>query len=241
MTDNLTGRRILVTGASSGIGRATARAIAGAGGRVALLARRTDRLERLGQELDGVAVTADLADPDATRLAVDHAAGGLGGLDGLVNAAGVLRGGTLANTDPSDWRTLFDVNVLGLLHATQSAIPYLTVCDHSDVINVSSMSGRRLASPDMAAYAASKAAVHMLSEGARRELQPDGVRVSTIAPGFVATELFGERKTPLSSRLGARADEVGLSPEDVATAIVQILAAPPHVVHAEVALLNVEQ
>ncbi len=241
MDEQVRGRRILVTGASSGIGAATARAIAAGGGHVAVLARRTERLEALAAELDGVPVTADVADPAATRLAVDRAADRLGGLDGLVNAAGVLRGGPLASTDPADWRVLFDVNVLGVLHATQAAIPYLTAADHSDVVNVSSMSGRRLGSTEMAAYAASKAAVHMLSEGMRRELQPDGVRVSVLAPGFVSSELFGDRETDLAKRLGERADEVGLSTDDVATAIVQVLAAPPHVVHAEVALLNAAQ
>lgn len=241
MAMQLSGRRILVTGASSGIGQATARAIAAAGGHVAVLARRTDRLESLAGEIDGVAVPADVTDPEATRDAVDRAAEGLGGLDGLINAAGVLRGGPLATTDPADWRLLFEVNVLGVLHATQAAIPHLAAVDHSDVVNVSSMSGRRLGSTEMAAYAASKSAVHMLSEGMRREFAPDGVRVSVVAPGFVRTELFGDRDTDLAQRLGARADEVGLSTDDVATAIVQVLAAPPHVVHAEVALLNVEQ
>lgn len=241
MDTTLSDRRILVTGASSGIGEATARAIVAAGGQVALLARRTDRLDVLAEELDGIAVTADVADPEVTRGGINRAAGELGGLDGLINAAGVLRGGPLATTDPVEWRQLFEVNVLGVLHATQASIPHLTAADHSDVVNVSSMSGRRLGSTEMAAYAASKAAVHMLSEGMRRELQPDGVRVSVVAPGFVRTELFGERDTDLEQRLGERADAVGLSTDDVATAIVQLLAAPPHVVHAEVALLNADQ
>lgn len=241
MATQLSGRRVLVTGASSGIGQATARAIVAAGGQVALLARRTDRLEALAADIDGVPVTADVADPEVTRGGINRAADELGGLDGLINAAGVLRGGPLAATDPVDWRQLFEVNVLGVLHATQASIPHLTAADHSDVVNVSSMSGRRLGSTEMAAYAASKAAVHMLSEGMRRELQPDGVRVSVVAPGFVSSDLFGDRETDLAKRLGERADEVGLSTDDVATAIVQVLAAPPHVVHAEVALLNADQ
>ena len=241
MDSRLRGRRIVVTGASSGIGEATARALTAAGGQVAVLARRTDRLEALAAEIDGVAVTADVADPEATRTALDEAADRLDGLDGLINAAGVLRGGPLATTDPADWRLLFEVNVLGVLHATQAAVPHLAAAEHSDVVNVSSMSGRRLGSTEMAAYAASKAAVHMLSEGMRRELQSDGVRVSVLAPGFVTTELFGDRDSDLAERMGQRADEVGLSTDEVAAAIVQVLAAPPHLVHAEVALLNIDQ
>ena len=241
MAPQLEDRRILVTGASAGIGAAIARAITAAGGRVGLLARRRAALEELAAELDAVAVPADVTDPLATRLAVDRAAEELGGLDGLINAAGVLRGGPIATTDPQAWRELFDVNVLGLLHATQATVGHLVAEAYSDVVNVSSMSGRRLASTDMAAYAASKAAVDMLSEGARRELAADGVRVSLVAPGFVRTDLFGDRSDPLTRRLGDRADEVGLDPEQVAASVVHVLASPPGVVHPEVAILSVEQ
>jgi NADP-dependent 3-hydroxy acid dehydrogenase YdfG len=100
VSGELTGRRILVTGASSGLGAATARAVAGAGARVGLLARRADRLAALAEELDGVAVPADVTDPAATTAAVDRAAEVLGGLDGLVAAAGVVRPGDIASTDP---------------------------------------------------------------------------------------------------------------------------------------------
>jgi NADP-dependent 3-hydroxy acid dehydrogenase YdfG len=169
----LEGRRVLVTGASSGIGEATARAIAAAGGRVALLARRADQLEELAEELDGVAVPADVTDPQATRAAIERSAEQLDGLDGLVNAAGLAEPGTVVDGDPASWRRMFDVNVLGLLHATQAAVPHLRAAGRGDVVNLSSMSGRRVGSVEMAIYAASKAAVHTISEGMRRELQPD--------------------------------------------------------------------
>ena len=237
--ERLRGRRILVTGASSGIGAAAARAIHAAGGRVALLARRQDRLEELASELDGVAVPADVVDPDAARQAVDDAAEGLGGLDGVVNAAGVLRPGLIADTDPADWQAMFDVNVRGLLHVSQAAIGHLRYAGGGDVINISSMSGRRLGSTGMAVYAASKAAVHMVSEGLRRELAPDRIRVAVLAPGVVATHLFGDDDT--SRRVRARAEEAGLRAADVAAAVVDILAAPPHVVHVEVAVLSIDQ
>lgn len=245
MTSNLDDRRILVTGATSGIGQAVARSIAEHGGRVALLARREEPLRDLASELGGVAVPADVTDVDAARAAVDAAADGLGGLDGVVNAAGVLRGGSFAETDPADWKVLFDVNVLGLLHVTQAAIPHVTaaagVAGVADVVNVSSMSGRRLGTNEMAAYAASKAAVHMLTEGLRRELQPQGVRVSVLAPGFVRTGLFDAGAGYFGARMRERAEDVGLEVAEVAAAVVYLLAAPAGVVHPELAILSRDQ
>ena len=237
----LAGRRLLVTGASFGIGQATARAAAEAGARVALLARSEDQLRTLADQLGGVAVPADIVDAGAARAAVDAAAEALGGLDGLVNAAGVARPGPIATTSPSDWQLTFDVNVRGLLHVTQAALPHLAAAERADVVNVSSMSGRRVGSPEMAVYAASKAAVHALSEGLRREVADDGVRVSVIAPGFVHTGIFDDQGSEAAERLGRKGQEVGLDPRQVADRIVEVLAAPPEVVHVEVAMTSADQ
>ena len=234
-------RRILVTGASSGIGEATARALAAEGARVAVLARRGEVLETLADDLDGVAVAVDVTDARATRTAVDTAAEGLGGLDGLVNAAGLVRPGRVATTDPSDWRTMLEVNVLGLLHATQAAVGHLRAAGRGDVVNVSSMSGRRLQTPEMGVYGATKAAVHTLSEGLRRELTPDRIRVSVIAPGLVDTPIFEGLEDPVATRLRDAAPRAGLSAQEVAEAIVEVVAAPEHLMHVEVALLSLDQ
>lgn len=237
----LADRRILVTGASSGIGLATARAARAAGARVALLARRAEVLAGLAAELDAVAVPADVTDPQATREAVDHAADKLGGLDAVVNAAGVLRPGLVAETDPADWRIMMEVNLLGVLQVTHAAIPHLRASSAArDIVTVSSMSGRRLGSPGMGVYAASKAAVHMACEGLRRELGPEGIRVSVIAPGFVDTPIFQGDSAEVD-RLRRAAREVGLPAEDVAAGIVHVLGAPAHLMHAEVAMLSVAQ
>jgi NADP-dependent 3-hydroxy acid dehydrogenase YdfG len=241
VSGELTGRRILVTGASSGLGAATARAVAGAGARVGLLARRADRLAALAEELGGAAVPADVTDPAATTAAADRAAEVLGGIDGLVAAAGVVRPGDIASTDPTDWRTMVEVNVLGVLHAARAVVPHLRAAGRGDVVTVSSMSGRRLASREMGVYAATKSAVHVVTEALRRELQPDGVRVAVIAPGLVDTPLFAGLDDATSERLRERAPDVGLTAETVADAIVRILAAPPDVVHVEVALLGLRQ
>jgi NADP-dependent 3-hydroxy acid dehydrogenase YdfG len=237
----LEGRRVLVTGASSGIGAAVARAAADAGARVALLARRTEVLTDLAAELDGVALTADVTDLGAVTEAVDRAADELGGLDAVVTAAGLVRPGGIRDADPEDWRTMLEVNVLGTLHAVRAAVPYLERADHADVVTLSSMTGRRLATAELGVYAATKAGVHALSEGLRRELAGDGIRVTVVAPGLVDTPIFAGQDHPVAERLGEAAPTKGLAPEDVADRIVAVLAAPPHVVHVEVALLSIDQ
>lgn len=238
---SMDGRRVLVTGASSGIGAAVARAVADAGGHVALLARRADRLTDLAAELDGVALPADVTDLAAVVDATERAAEELGGLDGVVTAAGLARPGGVRDADPGDWRAMFEVNVLGTLHAVRAALPHLTAADHADVVTISSMSGRRLGSPELGVYAASKAAVHMLTEGLRRELAPDGVRTTVVAPGFVDTPLFEGQEHPTAARLGEATATQGLPASDVADRIVEVLAAPPHVVTVELALLSIDQ
>lgn len=237
----LTGRRVLVTGASSGIGLATARSVSAAGGRVGLLARRADHLDRIAGEVDGVAVPADVTDVDAVRAAVQDAAEALGGLDGVVNAAGLALPSLIADADPTDWRVMVDVNVLGLLHVTQAVIPHLRRAGRGDIVNLSSMSGRRIATTDTAVYAATKHAVHAVSEGLRRELHDDGIRVSILAPGFVATPIFEDVPGAAAAALHHRATNQGLDPSAVADAIVRVLEAPPDVAHVEIALLSLAQ
>lgn len=238
----LQGRRVLVTGASSGIGRAIAVACTEAGAAVAGIARRTDRLEAL-REAHGIhPVTADLADPAGAAGAVGAAAEALGGIDVLVNAAGVARPGLIADADPDDWRTMLEVNVLGLLSVTQAAIPHLrTAGEGASIVNVSSMSGRRVPSPASGTYAATKFAVHAIGESLRQELQPHGIRVTTVSPGFVATGLFDGQTSPVAERFRRLADGVGMDPAEVAAAVLHALAAPPSVTTVEIALVPTRQ
>ncbi len=239
----LEGRRVLVTGASSGIGEATARAIVAAGGKVALLARSAETLDRLASELVGaVSVPADVTDPDATRAAVDAAAEQLGGLDGVVNSAGLALPGSIVEGDPSDWQAMFDVNVLGLLHATRAAVPHLRRAGRGDVVNISSMSGRRRASVALTVYSGTKFAVHVISDGMREELRPDGIRVTVIAPGFVVTPIFDD--VPDEGMRGRYQDAMhasGLPVDVVAANIVHALAQPPEVDLVEIAMLSTRQ
>lgn len=246
------GRRVLVTGASSGIGEATARALAGAGARVALVARRADRLDALAAELPGaVAVPADLTDDDAAAAAVDTAADRLGGLDALVNAAGVFDAGPVtsfpddpgdapAPTTPDQWRRMFELNVVALLVLTRAAAPHLLGGANPVVVNVSSMSGRRVPTAAGAVYAATKHAVHAVSDGLRMELAPRGVRVATVAPGFTDTAILDAWPDgPLRDRFTERLATVGLDPAVVADAVLHVLCSPAQVV--EYALTSVRQ
>src|SRR5688500_5250913 len=143
---SLDGRRVLITGASSGIGEATARAIVAEGGAVALGARRKHRLDRLVAELDGagtaVAIEADIGDESQASALVGDAAGQLDGLDGLVNNAGVMLLGLIQGAKTDEWRRMVDVNVLGLLYCTHAALPIMRDGGGGDVVNVSSVAGR---------------------------------------------------------------------------------------------------
>lgn len=238
----LGGRRVLVTGASSGIGEATARACARAGAVVACLARRTERIEALAEEIGGMAVTADVADEGRARAGVEEAAERLGGLDAVVNNAGVMRLGGVAEGRAEDWRVMLDVNVFGLLVVTQAALAHLRAAGGGDVVNMSSMSGRRVPNAAAGVYAATKHAVHALSEGLRRELHPQGIRVTVVAPGIVQTAIAeGGTDEAARSRIEQLQAELGLTPADVARQVVHILAQPPHVTLYEVALLPTDQ
>ena len=235
---DLSGRRILVTGASSGIGAATARALDAAGARVALLARSTSRLEEVAAELtDAHVAAADVTHPDTLTAAVDAAASALDGLDGLVNAAGVAFPGGVLDGDPADWRTTYEVNVLGLLAATRVALPHLQQAELADVVNVSSMSGRRVASPAMAIYSGSKHAVHAISQGMAMELADGPVRVSLVSPGYVDTPIFDGVDDAYRQRTATK----GLAPEAVAAQVVHTVGQPADVRLVEVAMLSTRQ
>lgn len=241
MTD-LSSRRVLVTGASSGIGKATAIALSAAGAKVALMARSADELEALAEQTGGVAVPCDVSDLDAVVEAVDRAAEELGGLDAVANVAGLARFGSPTEGDPAEWRTMFDVNVMGLLHVTHAAIGHLKRNDLGDIVNLSSMSGRRIASVGSTVYSATKHAVHAISEGTRREVAEHGIRVTTIAPGFVDTPIFEHiEDDDQRQQMRRTLDEQGLPVESVAAQIVHVIGQPAEVNLLEIAMVNPAQ
>jgi NADP-dependent 3-hydroxy acid dehydrogenase YdfG len=238
MDQPLAGRTIAVTGASSGIGAATATALSRAGAAVALAARRRDRLEELAGTLEGpVSVhEVDLADEGEARGFVEAAAAQHGGLSGLVNNAGLMLLGPVADADPSEWRRMIDVNLWGLLVCTHAALPLIAKDGGGDVVNVSSVAGRR-ADAGAAVYNMTKFGVHAFSEALRQEALHARIRVTVVAPGFVETELQGHNRNPTVQRAMERSrEQIGtvLEAGDIADAILYALSRPAHVCLNEV-------
>src|SRR5829696_2420010 len=238
MAGPLDGRVAVVTGASSGIGEATVRALAAAGASVALGARRTDRLQAIADSLDGHTYIheVDVSDEEQARGFIEAAHNDLGGLDILVNNAGVMLLGPVAGADTDEWRRMIAVNLLGLLYCTHAALPLLEASGGGDVVNVSSVAGRR-ADAGAAVYNMTKFGVHAFSEALRQEALHAGIRVTTVAPGFVETELQGHNTSPLVKQAMERAREhIGevLKAGDIAEAIVHAVTRPAHVCVNEV-------
>ena len=244
MSDSLARRRIVVTGASSGIGAATARACAKAGARVLLLARRRDRLETLAEELNGAAVViaADVRNESEVHRAVNEGSRQLGGLDGLVNAAGLNRAGRLAEGASTDWREMVETNLLGAITATHAVLPHFEEGGHADILNVSSMAAKRVLAPESAVYAATKAGLDAWSHALAQELGPKGIRVMVISPGMVRTEFATHTRNPtLRASKVSDLSSIGLDADVVAREIAHLLAQPPQVRIREMAIMPTAQ
>ncbi len=246
MAGRLDGKVALVTGASSGIGEATARALAQEGAAVALGARRVDRIEALAKEIIGgggraLAVELDVTDEAACRSAVSRTAEELGGLDVVVNNAGVMLLGPIVDADTTDWRRMVETNVLGLMHVTHAALPHLLE-RRGTVVQVSSVAGR-VARSGAGAYNASKWAVNAFSESLRQEVTERGVRVVVVEPGAVATELTDHITHP-ETKESIRSSVSRMTPlqaGDIASAIVYAVTQPPHVSVNEVLIRPTDQ
>jgi clavulanate-9-aldehyde reducatase len=245
MAGPLDGRVAVVTGASSGIGEATVRALSEAGASVALGARRADRLQKLADSLEGRSLVheVDVSDEGQARGFVEAANDELGGVHILVNNAGVMLLGPVADADPDEWRTMIGVNLLGLLYCTHAALPLLGASGRGDIVNVSSVAGRR-ADAGAAVYNMTKFGVHAFSEALRQEALHAGIRVTTVAPGFVETELQGHNTNPVVRQAMERSrEQIGevLRPEDIADAILHAVTRPSHVCVNEVVVRPTRQ
>jgi NADP-dependent 3-hydroxy acid dehydrogenase YdfG len=243
----LAGKVALVTGASSGIGEATALALAEAGAAVAIGARRRDRLDALAGKLtdDGARVLTldlDVTDERACRTAVARTREELGGLDVLVNNAGVMLLGTIVGADPEDWRRMVSTNVLGLMYMTHAAVDGMVEQGSGDIVNISSVAGRT-ARKGAGVYNASKWAVNAFSESLRQEVTGRGVRISLVEPGAVATELSSHITQPEARETSRQmaASMRTLQAEDIARAIVYVVTQPPHVAINEVLVRPTDQ
>lgn len=243
MSSDLQGKVALVTGASSGIGRATALALSRAGVTVAAGARRVDRLKELVESAPGemLAVHLDVADEQSVTDAVAAVVERFGRLDVLVNNAGLMQSGMIVGADTREWVRMVQTNLLGSMFAVHSALPHL-IASKGAVVQVSSTAGRT-ASLGSGAYAATKFGITAFSESLRQEVTALGVRVIVIQPGFVATELTDHITDPV---MRAAAAEIGqsmrpLAPEDVAEAVVYALSQPAHISVNEILVRPTDQ
>lgn len=239
MPGGLEGKRAIVTGASSGIGAATARALAAEGARVAGGARRTDRLET------EIALELDVADRASSERFVDEAVARLDGLDVLVNNAGLSRGRDPAwESDEGDEREVIETNVLGLMRMTRLCIPHLERDGGGHIVNLGSVAGL-WSYPHGSSYVASKFAVHGYTRALRDDLQGRPVKVTNIAPGLVESEFSTVRFHGDEERAKAVYSNVAMGgpmrPEDVAECIVFALTRPPNVNIDEIVLMALAQ
>jgi clavulanate-9-aldehyde reducatase len=233
-TTSLTGRVVAITGASSGIGEATALACAAAGASVALAARRTDRIEALAAKIEqsggrALAIPTDVGEEDQARAFVERTHAALGRLDGLVNNAGVMLLGPIDGAPTEEWRRMVHVNLFGVLYCTHAALPLMRAQGSGDVVNVSSVAGR-VARAGSGVYNLTKWGVNAFSEALRQECVGAGIRVTIVEPGAVVTELPSHNRPPVLEQMQRRFEGVvPLHAEDIANAILFALGQPPHV------------
>lgn len=251
MTRRLEGTVALVTGASSGIGEATAIALAAEGATVAIAARRRDRLEqvveRIGPDTDVLVVETDITDEAAARAMVEATVTEFGRLDTVVNNAGLMLIGPAAAADTADWDTMVSVNVQGLLYVTRACLPHLIAAAAdsprgvADVVNISSTAGR-VARPGTAVYALTKFGIGAFSESLRQEVLKQRVRVSLVEPGTVQTEIT-ENLPPEDQAALAKQTEgmVKLLPGDIADAVTYVVTRDRRVAVNEILVRAAEQ
>ena len=243
----LDGKVAVVTGASSGIGEATAEALAAEGARVVVAARREDRLSDLVERINGngagkaLAVAADVADEEQAHGLIRRAKDEFGRVDILVNNAGVMQLSAVEKGLSDEWRRMFDVNVLGLLYATDAAIEVMKQQGSGHLVNVSSVAGRR-SRATTGVYSGTKFAVNAISEALRQELLEDNIRVTIVEPGAVATELAShitdeDAREGLSGLLSLDI----LQAEDIANAIAYCVTQPERVSVNEILIRPTQQ
>ena len=243
---SLTGKVALVTGASAGIGYATALSLAEAGAHVVATARRKDRLEGLVSEINrkggsAVSRTADVTESGAVQQVVSDTVAESGRIDILVNNAGIMRISDMTENHIEDWTAMVDVNIKGVLHFLSAAMPNMIQQGSGHIVNVGSVAGRR-PFPGASVYAATKFAVRALSWGLHLELgAAHGIRVTDIQPGFVSTDLLAEQPETLASWSEAWAERRTLEPEDVARSIVFAVTSPDHVSVSEILVRPTDQ
>jgi len=224
MNNNIEGKVVVITGASSGNGEATARYLSSRGATVVLGARRADRLQSLADELThkggkALAIQTDVTEVNQVKRLVDEAVKTFGRIDVLINNAGLMPHSPLERLKIDDWDRTIDVNLKGVLYGIAAALPYMKQQKSGHFINVSSVAGHKVR-PGSAVYAATKAAVLVISEGLRQEVKPYNIRTTVISPGALATELPNSITEPdIAENVRKFVQEVALPAESFARAV----------------------
>jgi NADP-dependent 3-hydroxy acid dehydrogenase YdfG len=231
VSNNIEGKVVVITGASSGLGEATARHLAAQGASVVLGARRQDRIRALARELSGgkaIAVTTDVGDRAQVKALVDAAVEAYGRVDVMINNAGVMPQAPLERLRIDEWDRMIDVNIKGVLYGIAAALPYMKQQKVGHFINVSSVAGHKVG-PGFAVYAATKHAVRALSEGLRQEVKPYNIRTTVISPGAVATELPQSTTEPDVAERVRKVYETAIPADSFARAVVFAISQPDDV------------
>lgn len=246
MAHSLNGKVALITGASSGIGEATALALAAQGAKVALAARRAERLEKLEKQItsgggQALSLTTDVTDEAQINEMVQKTNTHFGSVDILVNNAGVMLTGLVEDADTSDWRRMIDIDLLGLMYATHAALPLMKAQGGGHIVNISSVAGRTT-SANFAVYNAAKFGVVAFSDALRKEVYKDNIRVTVIEPGAVATELANQITNESKQQVeGIYQSLTALESEDIAGAIIYAVTQPSRVNVNEILIMPTDQ
>ncbi|BAY15994.1 short-chain dehydrogenase/reductase SDR [Anabaenopsis circularis NIES-21] len=247
MAGKLEGKVVIVTGASAGIGEATAIALAAEGAQVVIAARRSDRLDTVAQKITEnggkvLPIVTDITDEAQVKNLVDKAIAAWGRVDILVNNAGIAVIGEIDGGNTANWRRMIDINVLGVLYATHSVLPILKAQNSGHIVNISSVAGRT-ARAGIGIYNATKWGVNGFSEALRQEVYQHNIRVTIIEPGLVDTEINDLIDDPIAKQRSEerRKTVTPLESEDIAAAIVYAVTQPPRVNVNEILIRPTQQ
>lgn len=232
MTENIAGKVVVITGASSGLGEAAARRLAKDGAKLVLGARRIDRLEALAQELslgEGAVLQTDVTSRDQVKKLVDQAVATHGRVDVIINNAGLMPHSPLERLKVDEWDRMIDVNIKGVLYGIAAVLPHMQAQKSGHIINVSSVAGHTIG-PNGVVYSATKHAVRVISEGLRQEVKPYNIRSTIISPGAVATELPNSiTEKDVSDSISAFYEQYAISADSFASMVAFAMSQPDDV------------
>src|ERR1043166_1866350 len=229
--ERIEGKVVVITGASSGLGEATARALAKNGAKLVLGARRINRLQVLAQELaldDKASVQTDVTQYEQVTNLVEHAVRMHGRIDVILNNAGIMPHSPLERRKVEDWDRMIDVNLKGVLYGIAAALPHMKQQKSGHIINVSSVAGHKVR-PGSAVYAATKTAVRVISEGLRQEVKPYNIRTTIISPGAVASELANSVTEPDIAEIVRKTYHMAIPADSFANVVLFVMSQPDDV------------